>query len=66
MGKKSKKPTQAPRRDWQTVECAGESLRFVESAGFVSLEECEQELYDPANPPPIFIKDVMGVSGQLI
>jgi ATP-dependent RNA helicase DDX24/MAK5 len=59
MGKKSgKSQTRMPRRDWQVVSAPSESLRFVEAAGFVSLEECEQELFDPANPPPIFISDV--------
>jgi hypothetical protein len=61
MVKKSdKSKSRAPRSDWRTVDAASESLRFVETAGFVSLEECEQELLDPANPPPIFMKDVMG------
>eukprot|EP00967_Tisochrysis_lutea_P044219 scaffold53551_cov23-Tisochrysis_lutea.AAC.1 len=62
MGKESRKGKQGSRPSsgarWQTVEVAGESLRFVESAGFVSLEECQQELYDPSNPPPVFVADV--------
>lgn len=59
MGKGGKRCTTL-RPGWQTVNAASESLRFVETAGFVSLEECEQELFDPANPPPIFMSDVAG------
>ena len=48
MPKKQKSP--AARQTWRSVALEEESLRFAESGGFLSLEEIEQPLYDPAQP----------------
>ncbi|EOD12093.1 hypothetical protein EMIHUDRAFT_213860 [Emiliania huxleyi CCMP1516] len=48
MPKKQK--SAAARQTWRSVALEEESLRFAESGGFLSLEEIEQPLYDPAQP----------------